>query len=272
MTEITGTEPLVSIILITYNRKDLLKETIESILAQTYTNYELIVVDNYSNYDFIGFIESFHSDKIQAYQNHNNGTIAINRNYGIKKAKGDYLAFCDDDDLWLPNKLEMQMDYMLNHEVSLLCTAITLFGERIEEEQYRNYQYTYKLEPFLFNYIAPSTVLLKNSNLVVFDDDPKVNCAEDWAMWLKLIINGYKLYKMPQSLVKYRMSANNLSITNSSQPQLRAIYILKKLKKTYGKQFNTGLFLLAIIYKYIIIFLHKTKIINLVHLVIRKRI
>ena len=101
--------PLVTVVVTTYNRKELLKETIDSILNQTYTNFELIVVDNFSNYDFLKHVKSFEDKRIIAFQNQNNGIIAVNRNFGIKRANGDYIAFCDDDDLWLPNKLETQI-------------------------------------------------------------------------------------------------------------------------------------------------------------------
>ena len=81
------TSPLVSVIVTTYNRKILLKETINSILCQTFKDFELIVVDNYSDYDFYNFIDSFNDNRILPFQNNNNGNIALNRNHGIKKAK-----------------------------------------------------------------------------------------------------------------------------------------------------------------------------------------
>ena len=115
---------MVSVVVTTFNRKDLLKETLESILAQTYQDFELIVVDNYSNYDFNALIESFKSDKIRAYQNQNHDVIATNRNFGIEKAKGEYIAFCDDDDLWMPDKLEKQMKCASEHDVDLISKSI----------------------------------------------------------------------------------------------------------------------------------------------------
>ena len=77
--------PLVSVIVTTYNREILLKETINSILCQTFKEFELIVVDNYSNYDYFKFINSFNDSRILPFQNKNKGIIAVNRNFGIKK-------------------------------------------------------------------------------------------------------------------------------------------------------------------------------------------
>ena len=85
--------PLVSVIVTTYNRKELLKETIDSILNQTFKNFELIVVDNFSDYDFSAHLESFNDDRIKTFQNQNNGVIAINRNFGIKQTKGKYIIY-----------------------------------------------------------------------------------------------------------------------------------------------------------------------------------
>ena len=89
------TSPLISVIVTTYNRKRLLKQTLDSILNQTFTDFELIVVDNYSDYNFISYIKSFNDKRIKSFQNKNNGVIAVNRNYGIIKAQGKYIAFCD---------------------------------------------------------------------------------------------------------------------------------------------------------------------------------
>ena len=109
--------PLVSVIVTTFNRKELLKETIDSILNQTFTDFELIVVDNYSEYNFVDYIKSFSDNKLIAFQNKNNGIIAVNRNYGIKKAKGKYIAFCDDDDCWDSEKLAKQIPYLREKNV-----------------------------------------------------------------------------------------------------------------------------------------------------------
>ena len=105
-------DPLISAIVITYNRKKLLKETIDSILNQTYENFELIVVDTFSNYDFFSHMNCLNDNRIRPFQNANNGVIAVNRNFGIEKSKGKYIAFCDDDDIWLSEKLEKQVSLM----------------------------------------------------------------------------------------------------------------------------------------------------------------
>ena len=249
MDDINGTID-VSVIVTTYNRKEMLDATLRSIFAQTYQNFELIVVDNYSDYDFCGLIDSYKSEKIQAYQNHNNGVIAVNRNFAIKRAKGKYLAFCDDDDLWLPNKLELQVQYMESHDVDIIGTALILFGEEVEEEKVLYYRYIHEYEYYCYNYVTPSTVMVKNTADIVFDETPSINCAEDWAMWMALYIQGYKLYQMPEPLVKYRLTSQNLTKTNRDNVYLRGARILWKLRKKFGNRFQSNYFMKGLLYQY----------------------
>lgn len=242
--------PKVSVILTTYNREELLKQTIYTILGQTFQDFELIVVDNYSNYDFLGLIDSYKSDKIHAYQNHNNGIIAINRNYAIKKAKGKYLAFCDDDDLWLPNKLELQVQYMESHDVDIIGTALILFGDGIKKETVKYYKYISEYDYYCFNYVTPSTVMVKNTEDIKFNESLEFNCAEDWTLWMTLYIKGYQLYQMPEPLVKYRISSLNLTKINHNNVYLRGAHILTYLKKRYGREFENRYYINGVIYQY----------------------
>lgn len=242
---------MLSVIVTTYNRQEYLRETILSILSQTYQDFELIVVDNFSNYDFYGLMESFHSDKIRAYQNQNNGVVAVNRNYGIGKAKGDYFAFCDDDDIWLPKKLEVQMNYLKNHDVDIVSSALMLFGEGVKNEYVFFRKYKYKYQVFLRNFITPSTVIVRNSKDVRFDENPDFNCSEDWALWTKLIVLGYKLYQVPDPLIRYRVFASNLTKKNKIQPDFKAIRILTKLRRNYPKNFTLHYYIVAVIYHFL---------------------
>ena len=100
-------EPLVSIVVTTFNRKEKLQEAL-SILEQSYDNFEIVVVDNFSDYDIKDFINKFNDNRIRLIQNNNGGNYVINRNLGIKQSRGDYIAG-DDDDYWLPHKLNDQM-------------------------------------------------------------------------------------------------------------------------------------------------------------------
>src|SRR5690606_30975219 len=103
---------LVSIIIPTYNRATLIGETIKSVLDQTYTNWELIIVDDGSIDDTRNIVSKFRSTKIKYYYVEHSGLVGAVRNYGIRQASGEYIAFHDSDDLWVKNKLEFQLDLL----------------------------------------------------------------------------------------------------------------------------------------------------------------
>lgn len=217
--------PKVSVIVTTYNRKDYLTETIQSILKQTYQDFELIVVDNYSNYDFFALIESFKNNKIIAFQNQNNGIIAVNRNVGISHAKGEYIAFCDDDDIWLNDKLEKQILVIESQKVDLVYSNIYCFDD-FEKEYKRKVKQIKNIKQLLKkNEISLSTVLLRNNDIVKFDEDVNVLSIEDYLLWIDLYLNGFKFGYLDEYSIKYRISS-----TSVFSKQLNIIY----LKLNYG--------------------------------------
>lgn len=238
--------PTVSIIVITYNRKELLKQTIDAILNQSYQDFEIIIVDNYSNYDFLGLINSYNSDKIFGYQTHNNGIIAISRNVGIEKARGKYLAFCDDDDIWLQNKLEIQVPLLECGKYDLLSSSIYLFGDEIKDKILFVQKYKSNFEPYVYSKLTPSTVMVVNRKEVRFNESSEVNCMEDWTLWLTLIIiNKFRLYQIEEPLVLYRVFAHNLSKSNKNKGK-KAINILLSLYKSSPKSFRLDYLLRAL--------------------------
>lgn len=102
----------VSIIIPTYNRASSLKRTLISIINQTYTDYEVIIVSNGSTDNTKDIVDQFQDERLKYIFQKGSGSPASPRNTGIKSSKGDYIAFCDDDDLWLPEKLEKQIAFL----------------------------------------------------------------------------------------------------------------------------------------------------------------
>ncbi|MBU1047346.1 MAG: glycosyltransferase [Candidatus Omnitrophica bacterium] len=102
-------EPLISVIVPTYNRAHFLKEAIESVLAQTYKNLEIIIVDDGSTDNTSKLVEKF-TDKRIIYLHQDNKGVSVARNRGIQRAKGEYISFLDSDDIWLPQKLQKQLE------------------------------------------------------------------------------------------------------------------------------------------------------------------
>jgi len=202
---------LVSVIVTTYNRKKLLKETIDSILNQTFRDFELIVVDNFSGYDFFAHINSFKDKRIKAYQKQNDGIIAVNRNYGIKKAKGEYIAFCDDDDLWEKHKLELQLRHFEDSEIVGVGTGMTKIGDL---KYHRNKKISDDLALDFDGLLRRQTAGL--SSLVVrnlgfkFDESEDFKFVEDFDFQLALTLDTQKKIKiLSEPLLYYRVHQSN---------------------------------------------------------------
>ena len=103
-------KPLVSVVIPTFNHAPLLKRALDSVVAQTYSDWEAIVVNNFSTDETIDVVNSFKDDRIKLVNFKNNGIIAASRNQGIKLAQGKFVAFLDSDDNWYPKKLEKCVD------------------------------------------------------------------------------------------------------------------------------------------------------------------
>ena len=210
--------PVVSIIVTTFNRKDMLKTTIESILNQTFSQFELLIIDNFSNYDFINFIKSFNDSRIKSFQNNNNGIIAVNRNFGIKKSLGKYIAFCDDDDYWDNNKLLDQIKVFQSFDVILVSSLALNFGTDTNFFS-KNYGFLYnrtKLDYkslLIYNPIVLSSTLIKSEVLKKiggFSEDKNLIAVEDYDLYLRIFdLGSFILIK--KFLIYYRFHAGSVS-------------------------------------------------------------
>lgn len=221
----------VSIIVTTINRKSYLKETIDSILNQSFQDFEIIVVDSYSDYDFFKFIASFDNKKIIAFQNNKgNNNISINRNFGLQYATGKYIAFSDDDDVWLPHKLEIQLQAIKNLEKShskiLIHSNTILFGENRKETVTKKLIINKFEDFFSGNPITYSSVLVSKSSQIVFDEDPAKRASEDANLWIELVLNGYKVELISIPLVRYRIAQSSASRSNLRYNYLRYLYVI----------------------------------------------
>jgi glycosyltransferase involved in cell wall biosynthesis len=212
--------PLVSVIVTTYNRKKLLKETINSILNQTYKNFELIVVDNCSEYDFFDHIKSFNDNRIKSFQNRNYEVIAINRNFGIKKAKGEYIAFCDDDDNWIAEKLDKQISFMQDHEdvgltyvpYSFLNADGTITGNFPKQKNIFRGKVFRQL--YFKSIIANSGVVIRKDlvkEIGYLNEDIKYVAMEDYDYWLRISLKTNVGYIEEEPLLLLRKWQHNIS-------------------------------------------------------------
>jgi len=199
----------------------MLTEAIDSALNQTFKDFELIIVDNYSSDNTESVVKSYDDRRIRYFKNQNNGFVSVNRNYGIQKSRGEYIAFLDDDDLWLPEKLEKQVELLdSNEDLGLVYSSshvIDSNGNLIKHTYFRGIKPrrgTIFNELLVSNFIPQLTVLVRRealSRVGVFD--LKYRIAQDYDLWLR-IAEYYPIGFIEEPLAKYRFHGESASQKN----------------------------------------------------------
>jgi len=208
-----------SVIIPTYNRGDLIIKAIESVFSQNIKDIEIIVIDDGSldntNKKLIPFF-----DKIIYISIKHTGLPAKVRNAGIRIAKGDYIAFLDSDDIWLPNKLERQIDiFNKNPNIALVCSNAYVFSDVKEFTHKKIYLHENSIKlGFLLddlledNFIITSSCIVNYKllgDLIFFPEEISFRGIEDYYLWLK-IATKFPLYYDPTPLILYRDTSNSI--------------------------------------------------------------
>ncbi|WP_025247208.1 glycosyltransferase family 2 protein [Mannheimia varigena] len=209
-------EPLVSIITPVYNAEKYIRICIESVLAQTYQNWEFILVDDFSTDYSLSIIKEYIKidNRIRLIQNSCNLGAAISRNVGLDIARGDYIAFIDSDDEWEKDKLFLQITKMLNEKMYMSYTSYNLINENgillkyIDVDEKLDYSSLLK-----GNQIKTSTLII-DSTIVSTIRFPKI-AHEDYAFFLDLLRKVGVAYKCGEATCKYRVSNSSLSSNKS---------------------------------------------------------
>jgi teichuronic acid biosynthesis glycosyltransferase TuaG len=239
--ERTTEQPLVSVITPSYNSSRFIKETIKSVQAQTYDNWEMIIVDDKSTDNTITIIEEIKQEdnRIKLIQLSTNSGAAIARNTAIKKAKGRFIAFLDSDDLWLPTKLEQQTKFMLSNDY-----AFTFTNYRIMKENGKKTEIVAKVTKDIdYNGLLKNTII---GCLTVMLDTTKIDNIEmvnirtrqDFVLWLSILKRGFKAYGLNEELALYRkvegsISSNKLKAAKRTWKVYREIEKINLFKSTW---------------------------------------
>ncbi len=181
--------PLVSVIIPTYNRGWIVKEAIDSVLAQDFADFELIVVDDGSTDNTFKILEEFESD-IRVIRQTNRGVSAA-RNCGIQASVGRWIAFLDSDDLWLPQKLSLQVDFFSSHGDAMICQTEEQWirngvrvNPKVRHHKFSGLIFERSLELCL---VSPSAVMIRKDlfhNVGLFDES--LPACEDYDLWLRV--------------------------------------------------------------------------------------
>lgn len=203
---------LVSIITPVHNAYSHIEDTIQSVLKQTFTDWELILIDDYSSDKGIHILNKYEEidSRIHLYENSDNMGAALSRNRGIEMAKGRFIAFLDSDDLWESNKLEVQVKFMLENQYEFTFTGYHKFrGDAVVGIHNVPDKVTHK-------------ELLKTCSIgcltAMYDTDqlgkvymPVISRRQDFALWLKILKDIPYAYGINQPLARYRLRDDSIS-------------------------------------------------------------
>lgn len=221
---------LVSVVMPSYNHGHLISRAIDSVLAQGYPHWELIIVDNHSTDNTQQLVQGYDDPRIQLLQIHNLGIIAASRNIGVRQARGEWIAFLDSDDWWTAGKLascvaQMQTGVdVIYHDLALVGAGSGLLRRR----QIHCWQTLKPVLPDLLvrgNALATSAVVVRRELLLQVADRIEArefSAAADYACWLNLaqLTDGF-LY-LPQQLGSYLVHGQGVSRRDMSEPTTRA--------------------------------------------------
>jgi len=209
-----SSSPTVSVVIAAYNAAPWIAETLDSVLAQTFLDCEVIVVDDGSS-DETPEVVAGYGSRVR-YLRKENGGAASARNVGIRAARGSYIAFVDADYLWLPEKLQLQMELFSRHpDIAWVYSDAIVFDGETGLELYKMSDVTKLyagdiLRPLLlFDFILSPTLLIRRDvfgTVGYFDESPDLQIGEDWNMWLRIAAK-YRVEFVDRPLARYRLRA-----------------------------------------------------------------
>jgi glycosyltransferase involved in cell wall biosynthesis len=232
---------LVSVIIPTFNRKELLQRAINSVVNQTYENWEIIVIDNFSTDATKDYISRMDNSKIKFFQIRNKGIVAKSRNFGISKSSGEFIAFLDSDDWWHKEKLEDSLKFLntgadiIYHDLYYRTEGLSFINLRTS----RNKSLTVPVKETLIKngcVISNSSVVVRKSigaKVGFLSENPNFKGWEDFEFYLRLSQVTERFFRIPRCLGYYWIGDGNLSSNHRLERK-----ILINMKKVIRRELN----------------------------------
>ena len=227
---------MISIVTPVYNAAAFIRQTIEMVQSQTYTDWELLLVDDGSKDNSVEVVETYLREKpderVRLIKKGVNEGAALTRNYGIKEAKGRYIAFLDADDVWLSHKLEMQMQFMEDKNAAFVFSAYE-FGD---EEAVGTGRVVHVPDKLTYKKALSRTVIFTTTVLIDTEKIAKDLIympnvpSEDSATWWQILRSGQIAYGLDHVLAIYRRPAKSLS-SNKLKAIQRIWYLYRNVEK-----------------------------------------
>lgn len=248
-------QPLITVLIPLYNAQEYIEETIESVIKQTYQNWEIIIIDDCSTDNSRDIIKKYEiqNSRIKLIKSELNfGGPARPRNIGIENAKGEYIAFLDADDVWDINKLEKQIKFLRENNIEFTSTDCMLIDDKNKEIKLKFLSKIYNkfikkktiCDVIKNNFILTSSVLVKKTLLNKFEEDKKYIAVEDFDMWLHILANNENIYKYQnEKLISYRVLENSVSNRkNILNQELKANLVLANFILKHEKYLSCYLY------------------------------
>ena len=206
---------MVSIITPVYNAAFTLRETVDSVLSQSYENWELLLIDDCSTDDSREVMAALSKEdgRIRCLYNEKNSGVAATRNHGIKEARGRYMAFLDSDDTWDENKLSAQMDFMKKKDAAFTYTSIRIMDEHsVPTKKERHVPQSVDYKTLLKGDPMPCLTIIIDTDRIPKEKIymPEMH-HEDYAAWLNCLRDGEVAYGLDEVLASYRVSSSSVS-------------------------------------------------------------
>ena len=227
--------PLVTIVMPSYNARRFIQLSIQSVLNQTYSEWELLVVDDYSTDNTVEIVKALveKDSRIEVIRlPSNSGGPATPRNIGVKQANGNYVAFLDSDDIWHPKKLELQMQILVDTNSEFCCTAMRDFVSEdaiifLEPDSGNHVGVNFKQQQLRAR-IPTSSVIATKSLLqeTPFNESRSYVAVEDYDCWLRILEKTSSSIKLLSPLLFYRQVKGQIS--GSKKEMARKVFMVHK--------------------------------------------
>ncbi len=231
---------LISVLIAVYNGELYIKNTIQSILNQTYTNFELIIVVNCSSDSTKEILSEINDERIKIYET-NICQLAFNLNYGLLKAKGEYIARIDADDIAMANRLEKQLEVLKNGNYDVVGSNLEFINEDgavIGEKKYPEFNKTVRRNIMFASPLAHPSVMYKKSVILNVAGYMNGRVSEDYDLWLRLMRDkNIKFYNIQEKLIKYRIHAGQIKGDKLAYNEIAGYMIREALYKKSLKCF-----------------------------------
>ena len=230
---------MVSIITPSYNSSRFITYTIESVISQTYTDWEMIIVDDCSKDNSVDVIKQYlkKDTRIKLVILEKNIGAAEARNVALRQAKGRYIAFLDSDDLWMPSKLEIQLEFMKKQKCAFSFSSYELISETGDNLQHIiRVPDTISYKQYLRNTIIGCLTVIIDKEETGNFEMPNIKSSHDMALWLLILKKGFKAYGINIVLAQYRLvtTSNTAQKSKAAKDVWRVYRNIEKLSLLYS--------------------------------------